>query len=32
MSSYTLEETEVRREAGGYWWLFLLTGILFLAR
>jgi uncharacterized membrane protein HdeD (DUF308 family) len=30
MSSFTLEETEVRREAGGYWWLFLLTGILWL--
>src|SRR4029453_19606360 len=30
MSSFTLEDTEVRREAGSYWWLFLLTGILWL--
>jgi uncharacterized membrane protein HdeD (DUF308 family) len=30
MSSFALEETEVRREAGRYWWLFLLTGILWI--
>ena len=30
MSSYVLDETQVRREAGRSWWLFLLTGILWL--
>jgi uncharacterized membrane protein HdeD (DUF308 family) len=30
MSSFALDETEVRRDAGRYWWLFLLTGILWL--
>lgn len=30
MSSFALDETEVRREAGRFWWLFLLTGILWL--
>jgi uncharacterized membrane protein HdeD (DUF308 family) len=30
MTSFALDETEVRREAGRYWWLFLLTGILWL--
>ena len=30
MSSFALDETQVRKEAGGFWWLFLLTGILWL--
>lgn len=30
MSSFALEETEVRQGAGRLWWLFLLTGILWL--
>ncbi|HEY7380486.1 MAG TPA: DUF308 domain-containing protein [Gaiella sp.] len=30
MSSFTLEESEVRSEGARYWWLFLLTGILWL--
>jgi uncharacterized membrane protein HdeD (DUF308 family) len=30
MSTFTLEESEVRGEAGRWWWLFLLTGILWL--
>ncbi len=30
MSSFALDETQVRKDAGGFWWLFLLTGILWL--
>ena len=30
MSSFALDETQVRKDAGHYWWIFLLTGILWL--